>query len=99
MVRQTKTEQQGDLSLAELSASLGVCTRTIARMVALGRFPEPDFFIGRLPRWSATTIDGWKRVGGCQPPPPRTPAARASSRWRRLNSTTAWRLRGGLMAR
>jgi hypothetical protein len=36
--------------------------RSIARMVADGRLPPPDFYSGRFPLWSEATLDGHDRT-------------------------------------
>jgi hypothetical protein len=44
-----------------IAHELDVCARTVKRMVADGRFPEPDFVDGNLIRWSWALLSGWFR--------------------------------------
>jgi predicted DNA-binding transcriptional regulator AlpA len=50
--------------LDELADALGVSRRTIERERSAGRFPKPDRVIGKMPLWSAATIDAYLRGGG-----------------------------------
>jgi predicted DNA-binding transcriptional regulator AlpA len=52
---------------------LGCSTRTLNRMVKLGRFPEPIRFLEHgFPRWPRAALDDWFEAQRqrCAPPPP-----------------------------
>jgi excisionase family DNA binding protein len=51
-------------SITEVASSLGTGRRTLERLIASGRFPAPDYRIGRCPRWTKATIDAWVAKGG-----------------------------------
>jgi predicted DNA-binding transcriptional regulator AlpA len=44
------------LSASELAEFYGVSVRTIWRLVASRRIPQPDMRVGRLPRWKQESI-------------------------------------------
>lgn len=50
--------------MADVSAATKLSPRTIARLRAAGRLPEPDAMYGRLPRWFPRTISDWINSGG-----------------------------------
>lgn len=47
------------LGVDDIAAALAVGRRTVERMRSSGRFPKPDLYAGRLPRWQAATIRAW----------------------------------------
>ncbi len=47
------------LTREEAARIIRVSPKTIYRLCCLGRFPAPDFRIGRSPRWLSTTIESW----------------------------------------
>lgn len=51
------------LTAAEVADALGVSTATVYSYKAKGLMPAPDDYVGRTPRWTATTIGAWKRPG------------------------------------
>jgi excisionase family DNA binding protein len=56
------------LAIRTLAAYLAVDERTVHRMIAAGRLPPPDLWIGTgrrgAPRWRKATIDAWVAGGG-----------------------------------
>jgi predicted DNA-binding transcriptional regulator AlpA len=48
----------------DLAQILGVSVRMVERLRSAGAMPQPDIFLGRLPRWKATTISAWLDRGG-----------------------------------
>jgi hypothetical protein len=51
---------------APVTRSLGMSRRTLERLRASGRFPAPDFWIGRSPRWKRETLVNWISKGGAR---------------------------------
>ena len=47
------------LTIASVSANLGIAARTIWRWVAAGTFPQPDLRQGRIVRWKRATVAAW----------------------------------------
>jgi predicted DNA-binding transcriptional regulator AlpA len=48
------------LNVRETADHAGIGTRTIWRMLSAGKFPAPDFRLGkRVVRWRASTVEGW----------------------------------------
>jgi predicted DNA-binding transcriptional regulator AlpA len=41
-------------------------SRTFERERAAGRFPKPDRYIGKSPRWKGETIRAWIEKGGAK---------------------------------
>ena len=56
------------LKLPEVAERIGICTRTIQRMVHRGQFPPPTVRAGKLPLWSPEVIQAWSR-GEWRPEP------------------------------
>jgi hypothetical protein len=53
------------LRVVDLERVLNCDRRTIERMRASGRLPQPDLFVGRRsPRWRAETVRAWINAGG-----------------------------------
>lgn len=50
--------------IADLAQVLGVSRRTIERQRSAGRFPPPDFSIGKAPLWKPETMRRWIDAGG-----------------------------------
>ncbi|WP_422932201.1 helix-turn-helix transcriptional regulator [Singulisphaera sp. PoT] len=46
-------------SVDALAKLLVTTRRSIDRMRSSGRLPEPDLYVGKMPRWRASTIDRW----------------------------------------
>jgi predicted DNA-binding transcriptional regulator AlpA len=48
------------LDVRQTADHAGIGTRTIWRLLSAGRFPKPDFRLGkRVVRWRASTIEEW----------------------------------------
>ena len=43
----------------ELGEILGVCARTLSRMVERGEFPQPVPVTGRMKRWAGWEVEDW----------------------------------------
>jgi hypothetical protein len=43
---------------------LGICPRLLERLLAAGKFPEPDAYAGRCPLWTRRTLEAWVATGG-----------------------------------
>jgi hypothetical protein len=52
------------LSIDELAALLNCSRRLIERMRSAAKLPPPDLHVGRMPRWTPTTIQAWIVKGG-----------------------------------
>lgn len=50
--------------LHEIHKCIGVSRRTLERLRAAGRFPAPDVQVGKIPLWSAETLQRWVKGGG-----------------------------------
>jgi predicted DNA-binding transcriptional regulator AlpA len=50
--------------MSELASAFGVSRRTIERERSAGRFPKPNFYIGRAPLWTKEVISNWIEHGG-----------------------------------
>ena len=61
-----KTADVGETLLTRhgVARVLGVCERTVRRMVALGEFPEHDCMVSASPRWNPATVQTWVKKGG-----------------------------------
>ena len=46
---------------AEFAGMLGLHPRSIKRMVAQGKLPEPDVDLGRVKLWSRSVVDAFLR--------------------------------------
>src|SRR4051812_9044795 len=53
------------LAIADLAVILSCSRRLVERMRSSGRVPEPDFHVGRCPRWKPETIRRWIEAEGC----------------------------------
>lgn len=54
------------LTQVQVARILGVCDRTVRRMIALGEFPERDCIVSASPRWRPSTVEAWIQSGGNQ---------------------------------
>ena len=63
------------LDVKAVSLALGLCDRTIRRMVRTGQVPRP-VKLGQGIRWQSSVLDQWMR-NGCQPVQPVQPTADA----------------------
>lgn len=46
-------------SSEEVAAQLGLCVRSLQRLVRDGEFPQPIRFSRKLIRWSSATVNDW----------------------------------------
>jgi hypothetical protein len=53
---------------ADLAARYQVDLRTVANMVADGRLPPPDFYLGRFPIWHFESIENNERAAAARRP-------------------------------
>jgi predicted DNA-binding transcriptional regulator AlpA len=58
---------EGLITANAVAEKLGVCTRTLWRMVKRGQVPPPIRFNRKLVRWRATQIDEYIRTAGKNP--------------------------------
>lgn len=49
------------LKLQEVADRIGICARTIQRMVHRSEFPPPTVRAGKLPLWSVDVVQAWSR--------------------------------------
>jgi predicted DNA-binding transcriptional regulator AlpA len=61
MLSTTNSSPRLTLKLSEVAAQIGICTRTVQRMVYRGQFPPPTVKAGKLPLWSPEVIQAWSR--------------------------------------
>jgi predicted DNA-binding transcriptional regulator AlpA len=52
------------LSQEDLAHVLNASRRTIERMRAAGKLPQPDVHIGKMPRWRPEMVRAWIERGG-----------------------------------
>jgi predicted DNA-binding transcriptional regulator AlpA len=55
----TQSTDRLALRLGELAKALGISRRTLERERSAGRFPMPDFKIGKAPLWRPGTVQAW----------------------------------------
>jgi predicted DNA-binding transcriptional regulator AlpA len=52
------------LAPRDIARILGCSVRLFERMRSAQKAPQPDIFLGRLPRWKISTISDWIDRGG-----------------------------------
>lgn len=56
------TDPTKPLTIADVSARLGIKAHTWTAYVARGEAPPPDGRLGRTPWWYPATIDAWEKA-------------------------------------
>jgi hypothetical protein len=52
------------LNTDDLARVLNAGRRTVERLRNTGKLPQPDLYVGKMPRWSPETISQWIGGGG-----------------------------------
>lgn len=47
------------IEMAEIVAALKITRQYLRIMILTGKYPRPDMYIGRLPRWKSSTHNRW----------------------------------------
>lgn len=61
---ESTTQENPDLTFIgrdRFAAMIEVCTKTIDRRIQTGTLPQPDFHVGRQPRWNLARVLEWLR--------------------------------------
>jgi predicted DNA-binding transcriptional regulator AlpA len=49
------------LKLSDVASQVGICTRTVQRLVHAGKFPQPTAWAGKRPLWTPESVQAWCR--------------------------------------